>query len=140
MKYRTGNEGMSLVELIVVVAILALFTGGITYSMNWASGKAAEECVQKLAYSLQQARTMAMGKNSITITVKRDAEGFIVTETTIVSNTDSTPTTETKTSRVGKKTVTVKFSDGSSESELGMGGVKLVFDRASGALDRKSVV
>ena len=134
MKYRTGNEGMSLVELIVVVAILALFTGGITYSMNWASGKAAAECAQKLANSLQQARTMAMGKNSITITVKRDAEGFIVTETTIVSNTDSTPTTETKTSRVGKKTVTVKFSDGSSESELGMGGVKLVFDRASGAL------
>lgn len=30
--------------------------------------------------------------------------------------------------------MTVKFSDGSSESELGMGGVKLVFDRASGAL------
>lgn len=52
LKNQIGNKGMSLVELIVVVAILAIFTGGITYSMNWASGKAAEECAQKLAYSL----------------------------------------------------------------------------------------
>ncbi len=133
-KYQIGNKGMSLVELIMVVAILALFTGGITYSINWASGKAAEECAQKLAYSLQQARTMAMGKNSITVTIKKDGDGYIVTETEIVSNTDSTPTTETKSSRVGKKTVTVKFSDGSSERELDTGGVQLVFDRASGAL------
>lgn len=134
MNNQIGNKGMSLVELIIVIAILALFTGVLSYNINWASGKAAEECAQKLAYSLQQARTMAMGKNSITVTVKRDGDGYIVTDTEIVSNTDSTPTTQTMTSRVGKKSVTVKFSDGLAESELSTGGVQFVFDRASGAL------
>lgn len=134
LKYQVGNKGMSLVELIVVVAILALFTGGITYSMNWASGKAAEECAQKLVYSLQQARTMAMGKNNVTVIVKKDGSGNIVTEVTIMSNTDSGTSTSTTTSKVGKKSVTVKFSDGSAESELDESGVKFEFDRASGAL------
>lgn len=134
LKNQIGNKGMSLVELIVVVAILAIFTGGITYSMNWASGKAAEECAQKLAYSLQQARTMAMGKNNVIVTVKKNSEGDVVTEVMITTNTDSGIDIDTITSKVGKKNVTVKFSDGSSESELSESGVKFEFDRASGAL------
>lgn len=121
---RIGNKGMSLIELIIVVAIIALFSGIVTYSMSWASGKAAEECTQKLAYSLQQARTMAMGKNNVTVTVKKNSAGEIVTEVTITADTESGPSTNTTTSRVGKKSVAVKFSDGSSESELSESGVK----------------
>ena len=63
-QHKTDNKGMSLVEIIVVIAILSLFIGSVSYSINWASGKAAEECAQKLAYNLKQARTMAMGKTS----------------------------------------------------------------------------
>lgn len=131
-----GNKGMSLVEIIVVIAILSLLAGCLSYSINWASGKAAEECAQKLAYSLQQARTMAMGKNSITITVKKDSSGNIVTETVIVSNAadGSAPSTNTTTTVVGKRNVLVEFEDGSSRSELDTVGVVFVFDRASGAL------
>lgn len=125
---------MSLVEIIIVVAIMAVFAGTMSYSINWASGKAAEECAQKLAYSLQQARTMAMGKNSVTITVKKDDSGNIVTETEIVSNGAASPTKTTST--VGKKTVSVKFYDGTTENELDDNTNKavFVFDRASGAL------
>ncbi len=125
MKYRTGNEGMSLVELIVVVAILALLQGHyLQHELGEWQG--AEECAQSLPTACSRQGLWQWGKNSITITVKRDAEGFIVTETTIVSTRTAHPLQRQKTSRLGKKTVTVKFSDGSSESELGMGGVKLV--------------
>ena len=44
---------------------------------------------------------------------------------------DAATTTSTK---VGNRSVSVRFDDGSSESELGTGGVVFVFDRASGAL------
>ena len=131
-QHKTDNKGMSLVEIIVVIAILSLFIGSVSYSINWASGKAAEECAQKLAYNLKQARTMAMGKNSTTITVKKDEAGNIITEMKLVTDTgDAATTTSTK---VGNRSVSVRFDDGSSESELGTGGVVFVFDRASGAL------
>ncbi len=131
-QHKTDNKGMSLVEIIVVIAILSLFIGSVSYSINWASGKAAEECAQKLAYNLKQARTMAMGKNSTTITVKKDEVGNIITEMKLVTDTgDAATTTSTK---VGNRSVSVRFDDGSSESELGTGGVVFVFDRASGAL------
>ncbi len=131
-QHKTDNKGMSLVEIIVVIAILSLFIGSVSYSINWASGKAAEECAQKLAYNLKQARTMAMGKNSTTITVKKDEAGNIITEMKLVTDTgDAATTTSTK---VGNRSVSVRFDDGFSESELGTGGVVFVFDRASGAL------
>ena len=131
-QHKTDNKGMSLVEIIVVIAILSLFIGSVSYSINWASGKAAEECAQKLAYNLKQARTMAMGKNSTTITVKKDEAGNIITEMKLVTDTgDAATTTSTK---GGNRSVSVRFDDGSSESELGTGCVVFVFDRASGAL------
>lgn len=135
---KIGNKGMSLVEIIIVVAIMALFIGGVSFSINWASGKAAEECAKKLAYSLQQARTMAMGKNSTIITVKTDGSGNIITVTKIISNTDSGESTNEITSTVGKKNVSVKFDDGSSgDRDLNGGGeVVFEFDRASGALKK----
>lgn len=131
-QHKTDNKGMSLVEIIVVIAILSLFIGSVSYSINWASGKAAEECAQKLAYNLKQARTMAMGKNSTTITVKKDEAGNIITEMKLVTDTGDAATTTSM--KVGNRSVSVRFDDGSSESELGTGGVVFVFDRASGAL------
>lgn len=134
---KIGNKGMSLVELIIVVAIMALFIGSVTYSISWASGKAAEECAKKLAYSLQQARTMAMGKNSAIVTVKTDSSGNIVTVTKIISNTDSGESTNEIISTVGKKSVFVGFSDGTASKNLNEGDeVVFEFDRASGALKK----
>lgn len=134
---KIGNKGMSLVELIIVVSIITVFGGVISYSLNWASGKAAEECAKKLAYNLMQARTMAMGKNTVTIEVKKDSEGYTITEMIVVpSKEDGTAdASTTTTSKVGNKTVKVLFgSDGSEGSDLG--GVTFEFDRASGALKK----
>ena len=61
-QHKTDNKGMSLVEIIVVIAILSLFIGSVSYSINWASGKAAEECAQKLAYNLKAGKNNGNGK------------------------------------------------------------------------------
>lgn len=136
---KVGNEGMSLIELIIVVAIITAFVGTMSYSLNWASGKAAEECAKKLSYNLMQARTMAMGKNSVSIVVKKDTAGDIFTEMTIISNKDDgTTDTTTTTSKVGNKTVEVLFgNDGTAGSAIGE--VMFEFDRASGALKKMKV-
>lgn len=140
-KFHIGNGGMSLVEIIIAIAILSVLIGVVSYGINFASGKAAEECAQKITSCLQQARTATMGKNRTTITIRVDAStGEIVADLKITPNVvadDGTVSvgTETVTSTiVGNNRVDVQFTDGSGFVPLDAAGVTFEFDRASGAL------
>lgn len=131
---RNNNKGFSLVELIIVVAIISLFTGIAGYGISLSSGKAADECAQKLASSIQRARTSSMGKNETKIEISKDEDGVWAQETVTLADKDTggagadVPQEKVK---VGAKNLNVKFN-GSVLSEGDV--VKLEFDRSSGAL------
>lgn len=59
---KRDNRGLSLVELIIVIAIIAVLGGTIVYGVGMISGKPAEVCANKLASALQNDRVTAMGK------------------------------------------------------------------------------
>lgn len=132
------NKGFSLVELIIVVAIMAAITGVVGYGLNLSSGKAADECAQKLASSLQHARTSTMGKFKTTITISKDDDGVWAQETVTVANKDTGREGEEKVGervKIGDKNVKIVFDDGTDITDwTGGGSVSFEFDRSSGAL------
>lgn len=131
------NRGMSLVEIIIVVAIMSTFIGVMGYGISMISGKPAEECAQKLLSAIQHTRTITTGKQDTTITIFMDSEERIVTKEVSVRllDNDGNTTTEERESVVGAKGVTVvcTMSDRTTVNIAGT-KVELKFDRGSGAL------
>lgn len=74
----TDNRGFSLVEIIIVVAIMAVFTGTISYGLSMSNGKHADEAARKLASELQHIRTVSMGKYKVYVTVRRDDDKIYI--------------------------------------------------------------
>lgn len=137
------NRGFSLVEVIMVVAILSIMAGVIGYSFNLTNGKPAEQCAKRLASAISHGRTATMGKYRNTITVSKDADGLIVTEDTLVLAKDeehgiSDDVTSQRFSRVGGKDVKVEYKIGTgSYTELADGeSIFLRYDSGSGAMKK----
>ena len=141
-KYQANDLGFSLIELIIVVAIMSLFLGMTGYGLSLSSGKPAEECARKMAACIQHGRTTTMGKyrNIITISKEAGSEQIVIKETVTISiASDGTEQTSERSSTVGSKGVKVEYSTdgGSSFTELTAGSsITLRFDSGSGALKK----
>lgn len=55
------NRGMTLVELIIVIAIMGVVIGVTGYGLALVSKKPVDECAKKIEIALNQTRTNAMG-------------------------------------------------------------------------------
>ena len=143
-KLKRDNRGFSLVEVIMVVAILSIMAGVLGYSFNLTNGKPAEQCAKRLASAISHGRTATMGKYRNTITVSKDADGnLIVTEDTLVLAKDeehgiSEDVTSQRFSKVGSKDVKVEYRIGTgSYTELANGdSIFLRYDSGSGAMKK----
>lgn len=58
---KKDNRGMSLVELIIVIAIMGAVIGVTGYGLTLVSKKPVDECAKKIEMALNQNRTNAMG-------------------------------------------------------------------------------
>lgn len=147
MKKRFGgtdrdNRGMSLIEIIIVVAIMSTMIGVVSFGLSLVSGKPAEECAQKLASVIQHTRTITMGKNMTTITIYMDAEGRIAAkEVSERIDNDGIVEVDEKVTIVGDKGVKVVcYDSGGGETEItGSNKLELSFDRGSGALKKAKI-
>lgn len=133
-KRNNDNRGFSLVEIIITVAILSILMGVVGYGFNMTNGKPAEQCAKRLAATISNARTDAMGKYGNTITVKNDGGILKVYEEILVK-----PGEEPfkRDSVVGSKGVTVKYRIGTGgyDNELGVGdSIILKYNSGSGAM------
>ena len=133
-----NNKGLSLVEIIIVVAIMSAMIGITGYGISMISGKPAEECAQKLCSAIQHARTMTMGKSKTSMILRRDSNGMVsVKEVSekLLDN-DGNLEIEEREIIVGEKAVTVTcyMTDGSSIEIAGSNTLEIVFDRGSGAI------
>lgn len=140
-KLNKDSRGFSLVEIIVVIAIMSIMAGVVGYGFSLTNGKPAEECAKKLSAAISHGRTVTMGKYRNTITVRKEDDGRLtVTEDTLVKVEDDG--TEVKLpqrkSVVGIKGVTVEYKTSSAGyTELAPGSeIQIRYDSGSGALKK----
>ena len=122
------NRGFSLIELIVVVAIMAVALAVGGYSLSAISLANAKNCATEIKSSLEKTRTQACstdkGTSTATLSLYRDANGKVC----ISKNYEGTP------KEIASKAVTVKYSVKGNDAyqDLGTAPLKFGFDRSSG--------
>lgn len=131
---RRDERGMSLVELIIVVAIMSVLLGVTGFGISMVSGKPAEECARKITYSLQSARTEAMGKYIAEYQLSRDAVTGEAILTATVYDSVSAVTPRVTRSVVGAKDVSVEYDlDDGTHQSIDSAPITFTFERGTGA-------
>lgn len=139
---KQDNRGFSLVELVIVLAIMSAIAGVVGYGFSMSNGKPAQECANKLAGAISHGRTTTMGKYRNEIIVRKEAtpdERLTVTEDTLIRiEPDDSEVRSSRSSVVGAKGVTVEYKIGSGAyTELMPGSeIRLRYDSGSGAMKR----
>ena len=130
---RKDNRGISLVEIIMVLALMTVVAGMLMYGIGLISGKPAQKCANKIVLSLDRHRTTAMGKavgTSYKLKTKSATDKTVILEETIVEADGTTKVTEIP---IGEDTVVVNYTCGSTVKTLDESGLTLEFVRGSGA-------
>ncbi len=134
MLMRKDNRGLSLVELVIVIAILAVVGSLVTMGLSAATSKPAEECAKKIATTLNSARMSTMGKQSVAINLYKKGDYIYADE--VVNG------VITKTSQVSSKGVQVEYKlEGGGYQTLGDASNKLSlsFKRSTGGFNKPTV-
>jgi len=136
---KTGkNAGYTLVELVVVIAVMVVLAGTIAVGTYNATGRSAMKTAETIVSELKKAKIQTMGKRSAVTTIKRNADGTYQMVTTAVMNDAGTSDT-IEDITISDKKVTLKYSyvetpSDSDIAEIPASGVTFEFDRASGEL------
>ena len=163
-----NNKGLSLVELIVVIAIMAVMIGGGGFTISMLSGAEAKQAVQKFSAQLNDVKTGTMTKAdeemviryiNVTDTNKEsfakkgvDTSGFYADKCiyTIMNNA-SDPSKSIRTayndtheySHIGSKKVTITIYAGGASYELTgdeAEGYLFSYNRKTGAFEEAKTV
>ncbi|MCM1089691.1 MAG: type II secretion system GspH family protein [Butyrivibrio sp.] len=137
---RQDNRGMSLVELTIVVAIIAVVSAVGIMSFNAMSGKPAQQCAQKLVYSLEKHRTTSASKVGAYYVLSFDPATKEIVAEEFVTNDLSLGYTSIGKSAIGAANVEITYYvDGDAAGHsLSAGAITLSFDRTSGAFKQLS--
>ncbi len=127
------NKGVTLVELMVVIAIMVVLSSIVFLGAGMLSGKKARECTDRLKIALTNDRTTAMGKYDMVAILYAEADGTIFLEEQIYNTATDIVTKRT---RIGDSSVAVTYSNDGTEpvNALTSSGVTIRFDRSTGGL------
>lgn len=89
MKKAYGNRGITLVELLVVVAILSVVVGGTGISIALAYSRDAEKCAKSINAAIENTRMLSMSQKG-TFEMTLDMEQNTITINNTVKNDDGT--------------------------------------------------
>lgn len=156
---KKNNKGLSLVELIVVIALMAVLIGMSTLSISLLFGTQAKACAQNVSGMLNETKTGCMSRYDETMTLsyrpKTDPDEAITsdgyyTESQIYSiDKNATafpitkeedgvkkPVTEIRKMGTSRVVITVYLTDGTSFEMGETEKITVSFKRASGAFDK----
>ena len=135
---KKDNRGISLVEMIIVIAILAVVSGGVAIGIGSALSKPAEECTKKITDSLKNARVSTMGKNTVKLYLYSDTDGIYLKEKVQVTGGTATE----KKIRIGQRGVEVSYQLTGDSSYTSLGGesnpLVLSYKRTTGGFNEIS--
>lgn len=133
---KEDNRGMSLIEIIIVIALMSVIIGVSGYGLSLISNKPVEECTKKVEMILNRNRTNSMGKAEAWVEFYTNDEGLVAYEEHLKSKVGGDE--QVSSLVIGAKDVTLKitYSDGSSDTleAPNQGPCKVGFSRDSGAV------
>ena len=132
-----NNKGYSLLEAIVIIAILGVLTGFMATSSGLFDGRRVKACADSVSSLLDKVRLANLGKDEVTLTIYKDTDQAIKAKivTKIMSRNDSV--TKTFIEDVSNDNVEMSYStdiSGSSENPAGAAGMVFNFNRNTGAI------
>lgn len=140
---REDNRGFSLVELVIVIAIMAIMSAFIFIGSALLAGQYARECASDISTALSKEKNYALTRSATIdcyMELVYDTDGYYVRyyqprNAIVKGDTPSDDWVLADEEKVGKSNVNVLCSfDGSSDVSVGTGqSVKFVYDRISGA-------
>ena len=128
MKREKNHKGFTLIELVVIVAIMGIMLGLGGYSLSMIAAANAKGCAQEINAALVSTRTEAYSKDNGTsiakMTLKTGSDGIYVHKSSDGEK------------QVGGSRVTVSYSsDGATYTPLDGTGLTFSYDRSSGAFN-----
>ena len=132
-----NNKGYSLLEAIVIIAILGVLTGFMATSSGLFDGRRVKACADSVSSLLDKVRLANLGKDEVTLTIYKDTDQAIKAKivTKIMSRNDSI--TKTFIEDVSNDNVEMSYStdiSGSAENPAGAAGMVFNFNRNTGAI------
>lgn len=139
-KFHINNSGYSLVELIIVIAIMAVLIGTVFYSISMIFGANAKTCANNIQRAIADCKVTTMGKKEAYMELYRAADGNVYTKLYVYEQTGATPVEE-EPQKMGNNRVYVGYikpgETPDAATELNSGdSVTIKFDRSSGSFDK----
>lgn len=128
---KKDNRGITLVELIIVIALMSIVIGMTGFGLGLVANKPVDECAKKLEMALNRNRTNAMGKKECYIEFYLDSNRVTIYEYMV----DASGNVQDSTVVIGADGVKVRFfyKDGST-ADLDGTHRRIAFTRDSGSL------
>ncbi len=133
--YEFNNGGYSIIELIIVLAIIAIIISTVFYSIILVFSANAKSCANNLQRSIGDCKVTTMGKSAAYMELYRDADQNVYTRMYVMDSGGSYVPSEPQ--KVGTSRVYVAYTpEGGAETELLAGDkIEIRFDRASGGFE-----
>ena len=119
MRTKRNNKGLTLIEILVVIAIMSIAVGGAGVGLSLAYSRDAEKCAKSINAALENARMLAMSQKG-NFTMELDMENHILY---IHSSESTTPVHEEDL----QSRVTISVPDDASATS-----VTVQFDKSTG--------
>lgn len=141
------NKGYSLVEIVVIVAIITVVGGLLGYTFTMVLNQQAKECVNNISTSLDKAKNYALtrsGSSNAFMELSRETDGdYIIRHW--VPNSPVDPMSgnkmlEEKVVGSGTVRITCKLQGGSAYEITDAQSIRIYFNRVTGAYEMAEIV
>ena len=134
------NKGYSLLEAIIIIAILSLITGFLATSSGLFDGRRVKACADSVSSLLDKVRLANLGKDEVSLTIYKDSDNAIKAKiVTKVRTKNNVETEKTSIEDVSKDNVEMSYStdiSGSAARVADASGMKFVFNRSTGSVQK----
>lgn len=108
-----NNKGYSLIELVVIVAIIAVLAGGTMISVQLINGYYAKECAKNLESQINKVQILNMARKTTELEFGQDTQGYYYAQ---ITENKGTPQEHIEKKQIGRKSLKITYSMDSTDS------------------------
>lgn len=137
---KKNNDGFTIIELIVVIAMLVIFIGAVSVNVGRITGYDAKEGYKKISSAITENKIETLGKAKMTGDIyleiyRDDSDRNLYVQTIHNGRSSRDVVKKTKLNKRGRASVSYELSDGTKVENVGNSNPLVIcFNRASGAI------